>query len=522
MLHKIANLFFTSFIPSNKERFTMRILNINSGKHTNLTNFEAKAPIKIYKDIKNIPNITCACCGKPTYNQAKIIDAFSAISRPLSEMLKKGFFNTQKDILLIWNHLQELTIKYPKTSLDNILKNKDENNALRKIIEIDLKENSKLDIENMSKYEFSDRISNRVKGLLNYSRNRLRSSSVVMKRLASFKKYLDGEKLATFEQLEIYSKKYPKKTISEILRMDEIYNFHRIKDLLQRAETREKLDFHYSNILDMVKRENPDAEGAFILLKERALELIGIIDVCEQKYFIKNMYTEELEKYNCQKIKDKVYAELEQIPTTFITKDSFLTYAVNHKFDDGAIISSLLTPYAASFEHIVPKHNQGSNDIANGIIMCRRCNQMREREPYNEFVKYHPMMPYNTQKQILQITEYILDGKLGTTYDFWPIEVAKTLEEYSQGAIKLDISEYCKRRSKKIKVKIEESGNQIHDMNQEIANQKSKRDKLLKEIAEVDQATKNLRKQKDVIVKEHVHNKALNSRIEEYLDKNEN
>ena len=116
-----------------------------------------------------------------------------------------------------------------------------------------------------------------------------------MKRFAVFKPSLQGSKLETFEQLQIYAKKYPRKTLSEIIQMDEIRKFHATKDLLQRAQSREKLDYHFSNISDLLKKAKPEAEDYFYELKQQAIGIISDEKDAKAKIpLIKNMYKKAL------------------------------------------------------------------------------------------------------------------------------------------------------------------------------------------------------------------------------------
>ena len=187
------------------------------------------------------------------------------------------------------------------------------------------------------------------------------------------------------------------------------------------------------------------------------------------------------------------------------------------------IIYSILKPSVASFEHIKPKWDKGGDNIANGIIMCRRCNQMRNRTPYGEFIEYHPMMPYNTQKQIMQISDFILNGKLNDEYKFWPIEVARTLEEYTDGKIKPDISDYCKRGARKIK-KIERARSEIIDNKTKLLREnKAKKEALLKELQKLEAETKNIKDERSNLIRESTRDKSLSRQMKEYIEKkNEN
>ncbi len=54
-------------------------------------------------------------------------------------------------------------------------------------------------------------------------------------------------------------------------------------------------------------------------------------------------------------------------------------------------------------------------------------------------------MPKNIQKQINFITRLILKGKLDGAFRFWPMTISKTLFDYTDGAVNLDITKYCEK-----------------------------------------------------------------------------
>jgi hypothetical protein len=60
-------------------------------------------------------------------------------------------------------------------------------------------------------------------------------------------------------------------------------------------------------------------------------------------------------------------------------------------------------------------------------------------------------MPYYAQKQVEQISNLILTGKMDSSFATYPLEIASTYEVESKGKIKIDSSDYCKRSERKIK-----------------------------------------------------------------------
>lgn len=475
-----------------------------------------------YQEIKFLPKLSCACCGKKMISSKDYYKAFSVIAKPLSKIINGKAFSYWAKQPSIWAILQDFAAKYPKFSLDKIMSDKENRVILKKALKSMAYENEAVlqcnnDIE---KEKMVDKIILDDYGdILNRSRSVLKGSSVVMKRMTPFKKCLDGEKLATFEQLEIYAQKYPRKTLSEIINMDEIYKFHKTKDLLQRAETREKLDFHFNNIEKLIKKVDPESEDMIFDLKKEVESLFDICgDVSRRIYEAKQIYKQALAKYKDKNLEKKVMAEIEQLPTTFITKDSFLVYAKNHNYGDARIISSLLVPSEVSFEHILPKRHQGKDFSGNGIVLCRDCNRKRGATPYEEFVQYHPRMPYYTQKQVRMIANYILEGRMPDDFRLWPIQVAKTLNENSNGIINPDVSNYVRKALQKSNEKLEMNTNIMQDIKNERNEKFTIIEELQKKIEEINDNIVNLEEQEKNIQKQNNSEQHLNKTLSDYLN----
>lgn len=475
-----------------------------------------------FQEIKFLPRLSCACCGRKMINPSDYYKAFSAIAKPFSKIINSNTFANWKKQPAIWSILQDFATKYPKFSLDRIMNDKENRVILKTALKSMAYENEDVlqATNEVEKERMLDRIILDDYGdILNRSRSVLKSSSVVIKRMAPFKKCLDGEKLATFEQLEIYAQKYPRKTLSEIISMDEIYKFHKTKDLLQRAETREKLDFHFNNIEKFIKKVDPESEDMIFDLKK---EVESLFDICSDSdrriYEAKQIYKQALIKYKDKNLEKKVMAEIEQFPTNFITKDSFLVYAKNHNYGDARIISSLLVPSEVSFEHILPKKYQGKDLSANGIVLCRDCNRKRGATPYEEFVQYHPRMPYYTQKQVRMIANYILEGRMSDDYRLWPIQVAETLNENSNGIINPDVSNYVRKALQKSNEVLEMNTNIMQDIKNERNEKFTIREELQKKIEEIDDDIVNLEEQEKNVQKQNNSERRLNKTLSDYLN----
>lgn len=475
--------------------------------------------LRYYKAIKMIPDINCACCGKKVIHPDTLTNAWKSITKPLSFIIKKGVLDKwQERSDVIAAVLNKFAQAEPKQPLDKILDNLDNYKEFKAA----LMSYSKTKFPNADIKEQDDEANHILDALRRNSREILKGASTVMKRLEVFKKNLDGIKRDIFEQFQIYAQKYPRKSLSEIVNMDEIYKFHSAKNILQRTETREKLDYHFGNMKKMIVKQKPELAEYADNLKEQALDIyVAEVDPKIKFYKMKELYMKALEDNNLEKLKYKITDELKLIPETFSTVDSFFTYAKNHNWSDNAIVSSMLYPYLSSYEHIIPRSRSGEDKYSNVLIFCRTCNSWRRSIPYHEFLKYHPEMVYNTQKQMDLISHYILSGNLPEEFNFYPIKTAKTLYDYTNGLIDIDVSSYCKKA-------IKYSENRIKEKVESLNKKKDERDKnimkkvaLQKEMKDIDESIEHINRQVNKLIENELVERALHNNLLNYLKANE-
>ena len=95
-------------------------------------------------------------------------------------------------------------------------------------------------------------------------------------------------------------------------------------------------------------------------------------------------------------------------------------------------------------------------------------------------------MPYNTQKQIKFLSDLILQGDLPDIYKEWPIKIARSLYDYTDGKINVDVSSYCKKMANKANKRIAERNQAIEKMREAKDEKLSRKQNLLDEIKEID------------------------------------
>ncbi len=453
-------------------------------------------PVKVYSSPKKDPEVVCACCGNRMIDGEQLNKSWARATKPLSYQMAKGAMERwRSERPEVYKKLETWAQMYPQESLDTMLLDDTYNNDFRRTIEMSIINVCKENGEKISQRDLNRQASGEYFDILVGSRKYLRSSSVVIKEFGKYKNKLRGEKKETFEQLEKYALKYPRASLTDIINNEEIFNFHAMKDQLQRAESREDLNFHFNNIWKIVKKSCPEDSEYFDELRRQVIEMYDSVQDPKMRIVIaKKMYKNALEEKGCEKYVKKVFAEIDQMPQSFITKDSFLAYAKRHGYSDGAIMASLINPYVASDEHVVPFSQGGSNSRENIVTMCRDCNQKRGTLVYTDFVVYHPEMIKNFERQLKRAGTLVLSGRLPQSYATYPIEAASNVRKYSKGLIDPNITMYCGKLYLKEDTEHEEKTKELDRVQAEIAE-------LLKKSRDLSVDVKMHQRNKDVVSK---------------------
>ena len=295
----------------------------------------------------------------------------------------------------------------------------------------------------------------------------MKRSSIVMNELAPLAQYLEGVQQEVFDQFEYYSQKYPKKTLSEIVREPEVEQFHKQQYSLQKAAKDKQLEQHFQNILMIIEKDNPNLIPDFQDLQKQAISMLhGVKDASKRKYLLEKMYKEALDKYHCNVKEEDIIKELNQLPESYVSKDGFFTVAAKNKFTDAEIVNAMFGNILASEKYIIPLEQGGSEKIGNKIVMCRGCNTRTKTIPYKEVIKYRTEMPVNMQKQVDLVSEGILNGVFNPRLRAYPIYVAETFRVARENAINLAVTDYCEETIKRSKRKVDENNKKIDWMRQ--------------------------------------------------------
>lgn len=417
----------------------------NNSQKNNKPNFKA---LEIYASLKHLPDTPCACCGKKVIHPEALTVAWAKITKPLMSMIKEGKMNSWQQTPEIWEKLRCYAEINPRMSLDRMLRDKNAFMEMKVLFSELFKPKGLVDQTPECK-EADKLVNNLFASMLNHSRRDLKKAGYVMETLEPFKECLKGARADIFKQFQIYAQKYPEKTLSEIVQMDEIFKFHQAKSLLQLNAFREEREYHFNRIAKILEGYN---EEYFAKVKEFSIEQYETeIDVVARREKIKTLYKFALEQYEAdEKTVERVMAEIDEMPMEFHSADTFFVRAKLHNFNDINIVNAFFTKALCTYEHIIPVSQDGKNSIYNGIVLCRSCNENRASKPYDKFVELHPEMKENIKKQMKHVTDSLESGELESLFEFYPVMMDPFLKEQSK---ELDITEislpYAKKRLEK-------------------------------------------------------------------------
>ncbi|MBE7703810.1 MAG: HNH endonuclease [Cyanobacteria bacterium SIG28] len=426
----------------------------NNNDNKNKVNFKGS---DFYEPIKRLRGVKCAICNREVITSDMLTKARLAVAKPLSVVFEKGYFKSlEQDYPKAYALIQEFINKFPKQSLDEIVEESDNYIALKKAI------CENLPGDNQTDSEYNRKVKNVFFDVLNLGRAVLKNSSIVIKNFAKFKENLGKTRQEILEQFEIYSRKYPKKTLSEIVNTEEIYKFHTVKSLLQSAENREQRDYHFENIKLLITKKSPDSEELCDKLKAESLEIFSKEDDVKAREFkIKQMYLQALKELGCEKLAPKVIKELEAIKYDLYNKDKFFMKMHQIGASDGRILASLIGSAQSSEDHITALAKNGTDELGNKIIACRVCNGERSDKSYSEMIEYHPEIPQYVEEQIQYVSENINKGKLTDKLYWYPFLVTKKFSEETSGTVNVDLTKFCKDGIKKSKVRAQKLKEQL-------------------------------------------------------------
>lgn len=446
--------------------------------------FGYRLPKIAVNDVRNMHNLNCGCCGNPMLTTEELkhfLNSFTAGSKRALEHSSIVAKYKDSEAYEFLKHLSSIDPKKTIRALISIPENR------IKIRTLDQK--TQLDINYIAL--LSDGIT-------------VKAPRAIQK-LSKYYEYFSKDARETLDLMEIYSIKYPKKTFSEIFQLPEVFEAHNsINETFKQQLNIQKTDCF--KILRSVCAGLPksDVKG----LQDTNTEAIKILNnpfylPHIKKSMVEEVYNKFLEEHpQDRKIKRQIKSVISNFPYKTNLPDSFIVSSIQERKSDLDIIKRFTDELQLTFEHVLPKSKNGGDNIGNGIFLCKKCNSERSDVPYPIFLRFHPEMKANLQKQLNKIMTFIKHRKL-LNYDTYPLEIKQTVWDNTDHIIKLKINEFLMYRQQQAakKLKIVQAR---HDENEKRCKVATKNlEEIDAKIQEAMAVIKKLKKERNGIREEH-------------------
>lgn len=128
-----------------------------------------------------------------------------------------------------------------------------------------------------------------------------------------------------------------------------------------------------------------------------------------------------------------------KLPMSQNSIEAFIVKYAHGDKDDKAIAHRLAQTAVSTAEHIHPDTLGGPDNTANYVAECGDCNSKRGHMPLEEWMQNFPNMPRSVQRNIDEVTERIINGNLGGSYDDYPVDIQKTMDRETGGLVKIKV-----------------------------------------------------------------------------------
>ena len=467
-------LIFNTCSFENKQYF-------NHKNHPSSVSFGYKLPKTPVEDIRNIPHLRCGCCGNLTFNLSEVsglVERFAAGSkRALESSFLTPFRGTEA-----FNFLKQLSATAPKVPITKLVSTPENINMIKV-----LPQNVQLYISKI--VLLSESITVNAPG--------------VMKRLTPYYEWYNNYNKETLSTLNIYFQKYPKKSFVEIFNIPDVIIHHsNAYNANKNAEFSQRIA-----IFKALKNLYPQMSSSEI----KSIQKINstVLEILNNSYYkphIKKLLIEDLYNSFADTLQDKsLKNEINNLISRIPCGESNIVHSFIYNFvkenkTDMDLVRYFVEELRATFEHIVAKSKKGTDEPSNGIMLCKQCNNERADIPYPQFLKVHPEMKSNLQKQINKVITFIKHGKL-IGYDNYPEEVKPVLLNASDNFLKIRIRNLLKYRQQNALTAYENSESEYQHVLQNFDDRVEKLTDLDVKIQKLKSELSAMKKERQIMAK---------------------
>lgn len=392
----------------------------------NTLSFGYRLPKDSVEDIREISHLCCGCCGHDTLRASDILTLLKTFiagsKRALENTLLKPFRNSDA-----YKFLKEMSTKAPKSTISNIVSSPDVAEQIGKLPPETQFEVSQLAL-------LSDKVSIK--------------APAVMRRLGKYFDLYNSYNQEILNTLNIYAQRYPKNTFAEILRMPEVVKYHSTHfDNNKNAEMQQKISV-FKALRELYPKMSAKEIKDMQFLNSKALSVLNhpYYQPHIKRLLVNHLYSGYIENLGNKKLGLEINNLISRLPygENNIVHKFVVEFNKSDKSDID-LIEYFLRELQATFEHIVAKSKNGSDDKSNGIMLCKQCNNERSDISYNLFLEVHPEMKKNLQRQMNKVMTFVKHGKL-LGYDDYLVDVKPVLLDASDNVLKIRIKDLLKYR----------------------------------------------------------------------------
>lgn len=395
--------------------------------------FGHRLPNAVFYEIRDIPGLTCGICGDKMLTSdeiTKFLKSFAAGSKRALENHALDRFRGNEGFTFI----EKLSALEPKKTIRSLIDKEEVREEIYK-----LKPNVRFQVKQIAMH--ADGISIK--------------APQAIKKINKYYNNFSEQYKDILDLMHIYSLRFPNNTFAEIFNKPEIIEKHtKINQLIQKEISSRKISVfkrlkEVLNVLpDEDKRALQDTNSHAITVLNKD---IYQPDIKEAK--IKDLYRTFIENCTNKNVEKEITNIIKDLPYEGLSADKFVIDSVQNKKTDMDIIEVIVRELQATWEHYKPKSKNGTNEIDNMVILCKKCNTKRANMPYPFMLKVFPEMKQNLQKQINKVLTFIMHGKLAN-HEKYPVGIKNTVLKETDNMINLNITKYLKFREEKAAEKL--------------------------------------------------------------------
>ncbi len=438
-------------------------------------------PHKVFNDIRDIPNMKCGCCGKDTFTSDKLKTFINSFQAGSKRALENSAMDKYRDTEA-FEFLESISAIQPKTPVRTLI-SMPENIAKIKT----LSPRAHIDINMISL--ISDGIT--VK------------APRVMQKLEKYRNFFGKEDAEILKVMDFYALKYPKKTFAEIFNLPEVAEYHKQLHETQQQEARLRKTEVFKQLKAFGENLSPTDKKALQQTNTNAIIILNqdFLQPHIKKELLNDLYENFAQNSEGKIRKRSIFKIINDMPIIGTTPDGFITSHIQARSSDKDIVSHFVKRMQATYEHFKAKSKDGTDAQENIIILCEKCNQERSNLPYPFFLRFHPEMPENLQRQLNKIMTFIKHGKL-IGYDDYPMNMKQNVLGESAALIRPKIGEYLKFRAERASQSLEKSKARLAKDEERFNIANSRLNEIDAQIDAVEAQLRKLKKEKRVIKEE--------------------